>query len=162
MKKEIVLAVILTVVVTACGTPVPAQPTPGLPKSTQASLDSGRTLLTADALLNGFEFNSPVDESALTPPEDAAPAAHTFEGRLELIGENGNGQIEVLRGELGTEYASLPEFDFEFVQANGYLIPVQRGLIIADHPSGISTWNRGASGRKPAMATFLAPRCPLH
>jgi len=81
-----------------------------------------------------------VDESALTPPADtpaghfAAPAAHTFEGRLELLGEKENGQIEVLRGELGPEYASLPEFDFEFVQDKGYLIPVRRGLIITDHP----------------------------
>jgi hypothetical protein len=137
MKKGIVLVIILTVVVTACGTPVPGEPTPGLPKSTQASPDSGRTLLTADALLNGFEFNSPVDESALTPPAGAAPALHTFEGRLELLGEKENGHLQVLRGELEAEFAWLPEFDFEFVQHDGTLIPARRGLIIADHPQ----WN---------------------
>lgn len=137
MKKELVLVVILTAVVNACGTPVPAQPTPGLPIPTQASPDSGRTLLTADALLNGFEFNSPVEESALTPPEGAAPALHTFEGRLELLGEKENGHLQILRGELEPEFAWLPEFDFEFVQHDGTLIPARRGLIIADHPQ----WN---------------------
>jgi len=45
--------------------------------------------------------------------------------------------MQMLRGELGPEYSYLPEFDFEFVQDNGYLIPVQRGNIIADHP----VWN---------------------
>ncbi|MFZ5879871.1 MAG: hypothetical protein ACOY0R_10920, partial [Chloroflexota bacterium] len=102
-----------------------------------ASSQPARTLLTAAALTDGFEFDSPVDESALTPPEESAPPAHTFEGRLELLGENENGHIEYLRGELGTEYASLPEFDFEFVQADGWLIPVRRGNLIADHP----VWN---------------------
>jgi hypothetical protein len=60
-----------------------------------------------------------------------------FEGRLELLGEKEHGQMQILRGELGREFAHLPEFNFEFVQSAGYLIPSQRGLIIADHPS----WN---------------------
>ena len=114
-----------------------AQPTLSLPPATQASPQPERTMLTADALSNGFAFDGPVDESALTPPDNAMPAAHIFEGRLELLGEKGNGRIEFLRGELDPEYAFLPEFDFVFVQDNGYLIPVQRGLIIAEHP----TWN---------------------
>ena len=70
-------------------------------------------------------------------PLSASPATHIFEGRLELLGEKENGQIQVLRGELEPEHAYLPEFDFEFVQNDGYLIPAQRGLIIADHPK----WN---------------------
>ena len=108
-----------------------------LPTATRVLNQLERTLLTAEALMNGFEFDSPVDESALTPPVDATPAQYSFEGRLELLGEKDSGQIQVLRGELGPEYSYLPEFDFEFVQDNGYLIPVQRGNIIADHP----VWN---------------------
>lgn len=99
--------------------------------------DVERTLLRYDDLMNGFKFNSPVDESALAIPEAAAQPAHVFEGRLELFGEKEDGQIEILRGDLEPEYTYLPEFDFEFVQSVGYLIPVQRGLIISDHP----TWN---------------------
>jgi CubicO group peptidase (beta-lactamase class C family) len=107
------------------------------PTATQVLDQSERTLLTADALMNGFEFDGPVAESALTPPAEAAPATHMFEGRLELIGEKESNQMQVLRGELGPEYSYLPEFDFEFVQGDGYLIPVTRGNIIADHP----IWN---------------------
>jgi CubicO group peptidase (beta-lactamase class C family) len=93
--------------------------------------------LRSDSLLNGFDFTGPVDEAALTPPQNAAPPLHTFEGRLELRGEKDGGQMAILRGDLGPEYADLPEFDFEFVQSEGYLIPVRRGLIITDYPQ----WN---------------------
>jgi CubicO group peptidase (beta-lactamase class C family) len=93
--------------------------------------------LRFDSLLNGFDFDGPVDEAALTPPEGAAPPANLFEGRLELLGEKDGGQIQVLRGELEPEHAYLPEFDFAFVGGDGYLIPVRRGLIVGDHPQ----WN---------------------
>ena len=107
---------------------------------TAAPMGSGevdRSLLTYDALTNGFAADSPLDESALTMPANAASPTHIFEGRLELLGEKDGGQMKILRGELEPEHASLPEFDYEFVQSDGYLIPVQRGLIIADHPQ----WN---------------------
>jgi hypothetical protein len=119
-------------------TVLPPAATAGRPTATPAgSGQAARSILTCDALLNGFDAASPVDESALTRPADAAPAAHVFEGRLELLGEKDGGQMQVLRGELGPEYASLPEFDFEFVQSDGSLVPVRRGLIVADHPR----WN---------------------
>jgi Tol biopolymer transport system component len=125
-------------------TPVPAvtelPPTATATRPTAASAgeeEAVRSILTSDALTNGFEAVSPVDESALTAPANANPAAHVFEGRLELLGEKDGGQIQLLRGELGPEYGYLPEFDFEFVQSEGILIPVQRGLMITDHPQ----WN---------------------
>jgi len=98
----------------------------------------GELPLSADALLNGFDFDGPVVEAALTPPIDAAPPAQQFEGRLELRGEMDGGRIEMVRGELEPAHAYLPEFDFAFMQSSdGYLIPAQRGQIIADHP----LWN---------------------
>jgi hypothetical protein len=95
-----------------------------------------RTMLTSDELTHGFISASPVDETALTIPKGAAPPAHIFEGRLELIGEDTIGEILLLRGDPNQEpeVSHLPEFDFEFVQSEGYLVPVQRGLIITDHP----------------------------
>jgi CubicO group peptidase (beta-lactamase class C family) len=117
---------------------LPSTATVGLPSAAPAgSKEADRSILTTDPLMNGFEAAAPVNESALTMPTEAAPTTHVFEGRLELLGEKEGGQIQALRGELEPEYAYLPEFDFEFVQSDGYLIPVQRGLIIADHPQ----WN---------------------
>ncbi len=95
------------------------------------------SLLPFDSLMHGFDFEGPVAEVALTPPKNAAAPAHVFEGRLELLGQKDGGRIQVLRGELGPEYAYLPEFDFEFVQGDSYLIPTRRGLLVTDHPQ----WN---------------------
>jgi formylglycine-generating enzyme required for sulfatase activity len=99
--------------------------------------DVARTLLTYDQLMNGFDAASPVDDSAFALPDEAAPPEHTFEGRLELFGEDANGDMEMVRGELEPESAHLPEFDYEFVQRGSYLIPARRGQIIADH----ANWN---------------------
>ena len=138
VKKKTVFFLVLTLLITACtGRIENAQSAPNLPPPTQTSPVPERILLNTDALMNGFTFDGPVDESALTPPLGTTPATYTFEVRLELLGKKENAHIQVLRGELGREYASLPEFDFEFVQENGYLVPIQRGLIIADHP----VWN---------------------
>ena len=109
----------------------PPADTPVIPTPTSHSI------LTYAALMNGFEFDSPLNESELTRPTGATPAAYVFEGHLELLGEAAGANMQLLRGELGPEYASLPEFDFSFVQSEGYLVPAQRGLIIAVHP----IWN---------------------
>jgi hypothetical protein len=120
-----------TATTTVSGSHIP-NPTP----TVQEIAGVTRTGLTYDALMRGFMFTSPVAEAALTIPEGASPPAYIFEGRLEMLGEDTVGEIHVLRGDPNQEpeVSHLPEFDFEFVQSQGYLIPVQRGLIITDHP----------------------------
>jgi CubicO group peptidase (beta-lactamase class C family) len=110
--------------------------TPGSSPTLEEKATSTRTVLTYDELMQGFTSNSPVDEADLTISKDAAPPAHVFEGRLELMGEDTIGEMRVLRGDPNQEpeVSHLPEFDFEFVQIESYLVPAQRGLIIADHP----------------------------
>ena len=136
----------VVLVVAACQpvTPIPPEELPVLDDGQSVpDLDmqaddnlAERAALTYDDLMSGFEYTSPVSESLLSIPEDAAPPEHTFEGRLELVGEDLIGEVKVLTGNPNQEpeVAHLPEFDFEFVQSDGYLIPVQRGLIITDHP----------------------------
>lgn len=137
MRKFSAFGLVL-IFLAACGGGTETQPaTRSLPAVTQTSPTPARTLLTTAALTNGFVFDGPLNESALTPPTDADSPSHSFEGRLELLGEKENGHLQILRGELGPEYTSLPEFDFAFVQDNRHLIPVQRGNIIANHP----VWN---------------------
>lgn len=109
------------------------------PSNAYGDGDVDRSLLTYDELMLGFESTSPVDEHALARPDGAAPPPHIFEGRLTLFGEDTAGHMTVLQGDPNQDpkMSHLPEFDFEFVQGDDHLIPVQRGLIIADHP----IWN---------------------
>jgi hypothetical protein len=142
-RNRLITLMVLSILVTACGKadstamplPLPANPNPTtIPPG---SGDISRNTLTYQNLMDGFDFSSPVGEAALTLPAGAAPPIHSFEGRLELHGEGGTGGMTVLRGnhDQEPEVAHLPEFDYQFVQSvDGYLIPVQRGLIIADHP----------------------------
>ncbi len=116
----------------------PAQgPAPTSDSKPTGTGEVGRSVLTYDELMNGFDANSPVEDSALALPDGAASSEHIFEGRLELLGEDSHGGAQMLRGDLGAEAAHLPEFEFGFVQSDSYLIPTQRGLIIAQHPN----WN---------------------
>jgi len=136
MKNNTTFFMVCLLLLAACQ-PVPVFPTITPRPNTQPVVEPERALLSTDALLNGFEYTAPVDESTLTPPAELDPAVHVFEGRLELLDEQVGGGMEVLRGELGQEYGYLPEFDYEFVQCERHLIPVQRGLIITNHP----VWN---------------------
>jgi CubicO group peptidase (beta-lactamase class C family) len=86
--------------------------------------------------MEGFTEDSPVDEAALALPKEAASPLHRFEGSLELLDEEEVGGMTVHAGNLDQEPEAghLPPFDFEFVQSQGYLIPVRRSLIITKHP----------------------------
>ena len=118
-------------------TPLPATSSPF--PSPLGFQPNERTILTYDQLLNDFNPGSPVDDGAFAIPDSALPAEHIFEGRLELFSEDTRGGIQVLRGnpDVDPQVPYLPEFNFEFLQSGDYLIPVQRGLIITEHP----IWN---------------------
>ena len=110
-----------------------------------------RQQLTYANLMDGFDFNEPLPESALTPPDEALPPAHSFEGRLELLGQEEGAHIKMVRGELEPAHAWLPEFDFAFMQtADGWLLPQQRGLIITDHPLWNLHLEPGRAWQEPA------------
>ena len=92
--------------------------------------------LDHDTLMSGPVSASPVDNHFLAIPEGADLPEFSFEGRLELVDEATGGSAELIAGgdRLPAQALHLPEFDFEFVQSDSYLIPVQRGLIITEHP----------------------------
>ena len=100
--------------------------------------DVTRSLLTYEQLMDGFAYESPVDESAMALPAQAAHPDLTFEGRLEFLDESAVGDYDILRDDYGyaadPERFHLPEFDFQFVQHGSHLIPIQRGRIVTDHP----------------------------
>jgi len=127
-------------VITSCSSPISPTSTPAenLPiQMGEAPTHSERNILTYQILREGPAQATPVDESALTIPENATPPTHIFEGRLELINEANQGEVEIISGSLSPTAEHLPEFNFEFLQQDSYLIPVKRGLIITEHPN----WN---------------------
>jgi CubicO group peptidase (beta-lactamase class C family) len=89
---------------------------------------------SVETLTQGISVDGPLDNRYLTPPANASLPTHIFEGRLELVGESSHGEMKMIRGSLPSTAKHLPEFDFEFVQEGGDLIPVQRGLILTGHP----------------------------
>ncbi len=95
-----------------------------------------RRELDFTTLTDGTNIKKPVDYAHLARPSWAAAPLHTFEGRLELLGEAESGIISYSSGEDNATSATghLPEFDFEFVQSGDVIIPVERGLVITDHP----------------------------
>lgn len=123
--------------------------------------ETGREFLSYNELMDGFKAISPVNESALAMPANAAPAQYFFEGRLELLGEQAGGQIQFLRGELDPEMRYLPEFDFEFIQDGEYLIPVRRGLIIAEHPSWNYILEPGRVWQEPGDSGYARASIPF-
>jgi CubicO group peptidase (beta-lactamase class C family) len=100
---------------------------------------ASREALDYQALMDGFEAAAPIDFRSMAPPQEVSHPEHTFEGRLELLDEATSGNFKnVANGEgLSEEEKHLPEFDFEFVQSGDHLVPVQRGLVVTEHP----TWN---------------------
>ncbi|HEY62711.1 MAG TPA: beta-lactamase family protein [Anaerolineae bacterium] len=113
-------------------------PESGSRESRSADSVSHRLLLTYNDLMNGNSSSSPIDNQALTMPEDASFPEHIFEGRLELLGEAESGNflpiVDVYDYSDDYERAHIPEFDYEFVQDGIDLIPLHRGLIITNHP----------------------------
>ncbi len=162
----------LTLFLIGCQAPTPLPPTATFPPPTtdpppaptpEAEEETHRASLPLSAadLMEGFAFEGPLPEEALAPPAEALPPAHRFEGRLELRGQQEGGHYEVLRGQLEPEYGYLPAFDFEFVQHEGYLIPVQRGLIIADHPRWNLILEPGRVWQEPGDGGFSRASLPF-
>jgi hypothetical protein len=160
---ELLALTILAGLLAGCQpSPLPPTAAPATPVSSSASPVTTepageRTLLTAADLLEGFKADSPLAEAALAMPPGAAPPQHTFEGRLELKGEASHGQAQALRGSLPGRDTHLPEFDFELVQLDSYLIPRSRGLVIADHPYWNLILEPGRVWQEPGDLGFSSP-----
>lgn len=120
-RSWLVMMVLLSAATCGESAPQPgsaaSEPTARLaPTATAGTGKVSRSVLTYDQLMDGFDFDGPVDEGAFALPLEAAPPTHTFAGRLELWGEGTGGDMQFLRGSLDPEDAHLPEFDFPFVQ----------------------------------------------
>lgn len=137
MRSRILIGLLVVSVVVGCTRATPTTTDSSTPTTSGAG-NVARTVLTYLDLTGGFQVDSPVEDDALAMPADAAPPSHVFEGRLELLDEATSGGMTVLAGDANQDVRHLPEFDYSFVQTlDGFLVPIQRGLIIAGNPN----WN---------------------
>ena len=132
IQKCTIAILFIVILLTACQDPLLSTVEEILPTKITSSGSTERTLLTYSNLIEGFTPQGIINEDALRKPDNGLPSPHTFEGRLELLGESVNGDGIVLRGSLSEAYLHMPEFDFKFIQMEEYLIPLKRGLSIVD------------------------------
>ena len=133
---------------------------PRLKSGQQVVQDEERNILTLEDLTAGFQPDGPLEEPALAMPPHVAASKHTFEGRLELIGESQNGFGNILRGD-SMPLPHLPEFDFQFIQVDGYLVPVQRGLIRTQHENWNYFLGPGQAWSEPGDGDFSRASFPF-
>jgi Beta-lactamase len=93
--------------------------------------------LPAAILAGEAPYAAPVDLSAYAMPFGAAPAQADFTGRLRftVAPQEARAKLVLDRWKLATpagEYARPPAFDFALVQVNGWLVPVERGIVAGD------------------------------
>ena len=131
-QKSILALLFIIILLIACEESPISTDNELFPTKITSSLSTDRTLLTYSDLTKGFTPQNIISEDAMRKPDDAQPSPHIFEGRLELLGESENGDGTVLRGSLSEDYLHMPQFNFEFIQIENYLVPLQRGLIIVD------------------------------
>jgi hypothetical protein len=132
LKKPVIILLFFLVIMTACHNGKSLVST--APDSSTIE-QSSRQYLTYNDLMTGFNPEGIISEDALRMPEDARPSPHAFQGRLEFLGEQMNGEMERLRGSLSDAYKHFPEFNFTYIQMDNYLIPLQCGLIITNQPT---------------------------
>ena len=102
-----------------------------------SGITQARDRLTYPALLSG-KYRSTVDLSAYAPSPDATAPSHPLEGRLRLSGQVQTRTLVVNEAFLTTSDAALArtlpaDFDYEFVQDQGVVIPLRRGPIPSSH-----------------------------
>jgi len=95
--------------------------------------------LSYDLLMSGSGLDKPLPLAEFTSTADAVPASNRFEGRLRLETGNQSNHFELLVDELDiadperTGMNELPAFDFEFIQDDALLVPMQQGPIRNEH-----------------------------
>ncbi len=95
---------------------------------------AGAPPFDAAILAGRSAYSAPVNMAAYAMPAGAAPAKNEFTGRLRFDASpaDAGSKLVIDRWGMATpgrEYARPPAFDFGFVQVDGRLVPVERGIV---------------------------------
>jgi hypothetical protein len=108
--------------------------------SSTATGDDAPRLLDRGVLLGGEALQSPVPMREFAMPADATAPGSLFTGTLRLSEPADEGAFAAVVdiwdrvAEIGEPVRHLPEFEFDFVQRGGDLVPLQRGVLRRRHP----------------------------
>lgn len=126
-----------------------------------------RSNLTFDSLFGGPALTAPVSLAAFGPPAGAAVPTGRFAMRLALDLSSVTLSMTVLHDETGDTRSALaarvtlPPFDFEFVQDGVDLIPIQRGVIVGEHPAWDWVLEPGRVWREEGDRRWLRAAVPF-
>ena len=106
------------------------------------AVTADRLPLATEILTGKSPYAEPVPLAAYAMPFGAAPAQTEFKGRLrfEVALADAHARLLLDRWKFatpGNEFRLPPAFDFGFVQVNGHLVPVERGIV----PAGGDWWD---------------------
>jgi hypothetical protein len=96
--------------------------------------------LSGDYLLSSNDVVIPFSMTAFSRPDNSSKAVNTFQGQLIVKSEAGVSTFRVisdtyhLANVRDRKIKQIPELNVELVQSGDYIIPVQRGVVINDHP----------------------------
>ncbi len=119
----------------------------------------------AAVMAGEIPYAAPVKLAEFAQPLDAAPPQSTFTGRLRfrVAPKDAHAKLMTDRWKIATTdgaWAVPPAFDFGFVQSDGHLIPVERGIVAGDGDwwdwivGPGRAWQDGDSGWSRASVPF--------
>jgi len=114
-----------------------------------------------EALRNGSSYDRPVDMWAFAPVH--AGKASAFEGKITFDGGRIEG-FEALKDSYGYgrgKAGSMPSFTVDFISSGFDLIPVQRGLILSEHPQWDIILEPGKVWRESGETGFSRAAIPF-
>jgi len=134
--------------------------------SFDASAADGR-ILTAEYLQGTDEHARPLPMTEFAEPGSARAAEGQFTGVLKLLDVGQHGKLKVIHDpfDLVGQYADpilhLPGFEFDFVQRDGDLIPIRRGVIRTKHPFWEYILQPGRVWKEPGDGSWSRASLPF-
>lgn len=128
---------------------------------------SDQRVLSRSLLLGNAEFAAPTAMLEYTVTHTATEPRHTFSGSLRLQGAGQEGGFEVLHdplglvAKIGDAIRHMPEFDFQFAQRAGDIVPLRRGVIRRQHPYWEIVLQPGQAWSEPSDGDWSRASVPF-
>ena len=132
-----------------------------------AAAPASERYLTADFLTGTDAHEQPVRMREFSKLPGSQTADAEFTGVLKLLGPDQHGASRTIHdpfdivGRFSPSIGHLPAFDFEFVQREADLVPVQRGVIRTKHPYWEYILQPGHVWKEPADGSWTRAALPF-